>query len=60
MIAYGETMLLMCKEGDRSCETKTPRSQADSTTGNVAPLILRLVLWVILPIFNMKQLAATW
>jgi len=38
------TILLICNEGDRSCDTKTPKSRADLTTGRSTPPMLRQVL----------------
>ena len=44
------TMLLICNEGDRSCNTKTPKSRTDLTTGRTTPSMLRQVLQETLPI----------
>jgi len=40
-----DTMLLLCREGDKSRDTMTPKSPADSTAGTAKPAILKQVLY---------------
>jgi len=50
------TMSLTCREGDKSHDTRTPKSRVDSTTGKALSFIWRQVSWLILPTFNTQHL----